>query len=44
MDMTQDEKDAYDAVRGYVSEGTVTKEIESDLAQLGWQVTESHDE
>jgi hypothetical protein len=38
MDMTQEEKDHYETIRYYVSEGVVTEEIKSDLNQLGWRV------
>ena len=44
MDMTQEEKAQYEQVRGYVSEGVVTEEIESDLNQLGWAVLPNKDE
>jgi len=44
MDMTQEEKDAYEQVRWYVSEGVVTEEIEADLRQLGWAVLPDTDE
>jgi hypothetical protein len=44
MDMTQEEKAQYERVRGYVSEGVVTEEIESDLNQLGWAVLPNKDE
>lgn len=32
-----------DGTRGYVSESTVTEEIEADLALLGWRVIEDPD-
>ena len=44
MDMTQEEKAQYERVRGYVNEGVVTEEIESDLNQLGWAVLPDKDE
>jgi len=44
MDMTQEEKAQYERVRGYVNEGVVTEEIESDLNQLGWAVLPNKDE
>ena len=44
MDMTQEEKAHYETIRGYVNEGVVTEEIESDLNQLGWAVLPNKDE
>jgi hypothetical protein len=44
MSMTDQEKEAYEQMRGYVSEGTVTEQIETDLQQLGWAVLPSTDE
>ena len=44
MDMTDQEKDAYDKMRGYVAESMVTDEIRIDLEQLGWMVLENNNE
>jgi hypothetical protein len=43
MDLTQEEKAAYEKVRDYVNEGCVTDEIEFDLNLLGWLVLDADD-
>ena len=42
--LTEQEQFAYKAGLGYVSEGTVTDEIEKDLYKLGWLVAEQKDD
>ena len=44
MSMTDQEKEAYEQMRGYVPEKTVTEEIRADLALLGWRVLDDDDE